>query len=150
MAIEILCTTAKLGLLAFPFEDREGLMQFKLQEPGLKAAKQEEERGESFDPAHCLFEIVCCPFKINAQIFMDHNAKLKVEISAKLKWIPPKHPSSVEAGARAHNSPMAVVSAQPHVANHFTVEHKSKYHVRYEAIDGDELLTNEGMSKILD
>jgi hypothetical protein len=26
----------------------------------------------------------------------------------------------------------------------------SKYHVRYEAIDGDELLTNEGMSRILD
>jgi len=192
-------------------KDREGLLQFKLQEPGLKAAKQEEERGESFDPAHCLFEIVCCPFKyilclpctlawcllrktfeftrdvtlagadmtatlmgaganiahskqfyladimgnscdatVNTQIFMDDNAKRKVEISAKLKWIPPKHPSSVEAGARAHNSPMAVVSAQPHVANHFTVEHKSKYHVRYEAIDGDELLTNEGMSRILD
>jgi hypothetical protein len=91
-----------------------------------------------------------CTASVHMPIFLDDDTKEKVEISAKLKWIPPKQSSTMEASAQALNSPMAVVSDELHIANHFTIEHKSKYHVRYEAVDGGKLLENEGMARTLD
>jgi hypothetical protein len=204
------------GTFTFPTlvqisKDREGLVQFALQEPGLKAAKQEEEEEELFDPIHCLFEIVCCPIKyilclpctllccglrktfevtrdvtlagadmtatlmgagsniahckqfyladvlgnccdaqVRMTLLLDNDFKRQANIFAKLKWIPPKSTSSEAAEARAKKSPMGLVSDQSATANLLTIGHKSKNHVRYEIIDGCELLTNEGMGRTLD